>query len=592
MAQFEVDGSVLKKCKLDRGEKEVVIPEGVTKIAAAAFKACAKIVKITFPETLTEIGDQAFWKCSSLETCIIPDGVVHIGSYAFGKCTSLKEIKLPENNTQVLSKAFCQCTGLTSVQIPGAWDTVPNTMFEGCINLSQVVISEGVKEMKGLVFKDCTALTEITLPESLEEICGGEFDGTAIRYIRIPANVKRISYDTFYGCEELKEIEFAACPQADTELRKDLEKMLKTYPELVDKIRFADEIPPDLASYMDWIRNGAAYPRDIDREWPQEIIKRLKYDDYILIFNTNMCIDMTLYHVIGNEYVSSRDETYNSGSGRSLYKEWEEYFEWMMENDKALRAYHYVNGKLAEIRELDQKLYNSWVYADCLDEVILRNEFGLEPQSEEWKAEFAVSLAKAEKFRKTLVYACYADDRPAILERAAKASKTALNQKFEYFGTPLTFCAEHDFLEGFKLIAERGGDLTKQIVAGTVCPIRKAMLHSPEITLYIAENHPEAFDAHYKNWEYGIVITDDTRVWDILFERWGSTGMEKLFFTYLLNEENVNIKMIKYMIDHGADYLNYVDRDYKCNALIFAQRQYEKYGDDSHKEAWELMKAE
>lgn len=68
--------------------------------------------------------------------------------------------------------------------------------------------------------------------------------------------------------------------------------------------------------------------------------------------------------------------------------------------------------------------------------------------------------------------------------------------------------------------------------------------------------------------------------------------MEKLFFTYLLKEENVNIKMIKYMIDHGADYLNYVDRDYKCNALTFAQRQYEKYGDDSHKEAWKLMKAE
>ena len=39
MAQFEVDGSVLKKCKLDRGEKEVVIPDGVTKIAEAAFKA-------------------------------------------------------------------------------------------------------------------------------------------------------------------------------------------------------------------------------------------------------------------------------------------------------------------------------------------------------------------------------------------------------------------------------------------------------------------------------------------------------------------------------------------------------------------------
>ena len=49
--------------------------------------------------------------------------------------------------------------------------------------------------------------------------------------------------------------------------------------------------------------------------------------------------------------------------------------------------------------------------------------------------------------------------------------------------------------------------------------------------------------------------------------------------------------MIKYMIAHGADFLHYTDRDYKCNALTFAEQQYEKYGDDSHREAWDVLKA-
>ena len=36
MAQFEIVDGVLKKCKPDRGETEIVIPDGVTKIAKAS----------------------------------------------------------------------------------------------------------------------------------------------------------------------------------------------------------------------------------------------------------------------------------------------------------------------------------------------------------------------------------------------------------------------------------------------------------------------------------------------------------------------------------------------------------------------------
>ncbi len=168
---------------------------------------------------------------------------------------------------------------------------------------------------------------------------------------------------------------------------------------------------------------------------------------------------------------------------------------------------------------------------------------------------------------------------------------TILNEKIEYFGTPLIFCAKHDFLEGFKAIAERGGDITKRSVGGTVSPIGEALNNSPVITLYIAQEHPEAFDAFYKNWQQGyeLVRCDDLRVWDIRYSRWGGRGDGSTAFHLSAWQSNVDLTMIQYLIEHGADYL-IVNRDLKCHALDFAKHQYEKFGDDSRKQAYERLK--
>lgn len=54
-------------------------------------------------------------------------------------------------------------------------------------------------------------------------------------------------------------------------------------------------------------------------------------------------------------------------------------------------------------------------------ELIMRKEFGMEPQSPEWKAKFAENLTKAEKFMQMFTYACYVNDTAAIIERAKTA---------------------------------------------------------------------------------------------------------------------------------------------------------------------------
>lgn len=333
------------------------------------------------------------------------------------------------------------------------------------------------------------------------------------------------------------------------------------------------------------------FSADDDRPWYEALIDMLEFDDYILILDTDHCISMQLYRVIGSEYERSY-EMNNTRFGKTTPRDrWEEHFKWMMENDRALRAYRWENGKLTEIRELSRQFYDSWVYDGCVNAVILRNEFGLEPKDEQAKADFAANLAKAEKFMQTLVYACYVDDRSAILERAKTAGKTALNEKFAYFGTPLIFCARHDFLEGFKAIAERGGDLTKSIVSGTVSPLGEAVRHSPAILRYVLEAYPEVFEQTFHNWNGGIFWCGDRELIDLMFSRYGAQGMECFYYSLVL-ESSVDLKRLRYLIDHHVDCIHYVDSYYKYTPLGFAELKFEQYPNDDHKTALELIRQE
>ena len=47
----------------DKNQREVVIPEGYTKIGDGAFRYCASLEKVVIPDSVTEIGEGAFRGC-------------------------------------------------------------------------------------------------------------------------------------------------------------------------------------------------------------------------------------------------------------------------------------------------------------------------------------------------------------------------------------------------------------------------------------------------------------------------------------------------------------------------------------------------
>ena len=114
----------------------IVIPEGVTKIEAGAFKDCKSLKSVILPDGVTEIGDAAFSGCKSLQYINIPESVIIIGDRIFEGCESLKSIAIPggdESNygygsfkgiQHIGSSIFDRCRNLESVTIhcgSGCW---------------------------------------------------------------------------------------------------------------------------------------------------------------------------------------------------------------------------------------------------------------------------------------------------------------------------------------------------------------------------------------------------------------------------------------------------------------------------------------
>ena len=72
--------------------KEVVIPDGITRIGEAAFVDCWALESVIIPDSVERIEKTAFDACYKLSSVTIGSGVNYIGEKAFDKCNKLTSI--------------------------------------------------------------------------------------------------------------------------------------------------------------------------------------------------------------------------------------------------------------------------------------------------------------------------------------------------------------------------------------------------------------------------------------------------------------------------------------------------------------------
>lgn len=134
--------------------KDLVIPDGVTKLSYYAFDGCPGLASVVIPNSVTKIGSAAFRGCFNLTSVVIPDSVTEIGNGAFGDCDSLTSVVIPGSVTKMGNGAFGYCDSLTSVVIQNGVTEIGDEAFWYCPDLTSIVIPASVTKIGNRAFPE------------------------------------------------------------------------------------------------------------------------------------------------------------------------------------------------------------------------------------------------------------------------------------------------------------------------------------------------------------------------------------------------------------------------------------------------------
>jgi len=167
--------------------KDLVIPDGVTRIESYTFDGYSSLTSVTIPNTVTRIESNAFRDCSHVEKLYLEDGsnTLSLGyNYPkglFSSC-SLKTLYLGRNlhyETFEFSgfSPFYKQIELESLIIGDSVTSIGENLFANCTNLANLYISNSVISIKNKAFENCSSLTNITIPNTLDNISNSALKG-------------------------------------------------------------------------------------------------------------------------------------------------------------------------------------------------------------------------------------------------------------------------------------------------------------------------------------------------------------------------------------------------------------------------------
>lgn len=267
------DGKLLLEYCSTKGDKEVIVPEGITEISGGAFRGCDSLKRIRIPKSvismepynfphgcLVEIdennenyksqdgmilsidGKTLVCYCSNGENreLIIPGSVTNIGEYAFIEWKSLTSIEIPGSVTNIGRSAFSGCESLTSIEIPRSVTNIGDRAFSGCTSLASITIPECVNSIGYGAFSGCTSLSKVYLSEHAKSIIES-------KSVRLIFDHENIALYTFESIELEKELNILK--ERANELKKINDGLQKENSSKQDELRKQRDIkiPEEIA---------------------------------------------------------------------------------------------------------------------------------------------------------------------------------------------------------------------------------------------------------------------------------------------------------------------------------------------------------
>ena len=148
--------------------KEMNFPEGLDSIGFSAIYA-TDLTEIVLPNTVKRIGAAAFSDNKRLKRVVLPEGLLEIPKRLCSLCSDLEEVAIPKFVTKIDRNAFQWCYKLKT-ELP------PNLIWIGCdafsyCALDSIVFPSSVKYIEGGAFEDLTSLQKIYSLSSTPPVC-------------------------------------------------------------------------------------------------------------------------------------------------------------------------------------------------------------------------------------------------------------------------------------------------------------------------------------------------------------------------------------------------------------------------------------
>lgn len=149
------------------------------------------------------ICEYMFYNMPALRQISLPNGAKSIGEYAISSNNRLEQADLPTALDSIAQCAFYNNEKLAKADIPAGVTTIGQYAFYNTA-LSSVTIPNGVKRIEYETFYSCNQLKTVTLPDGLEYIGQYAFYGCEnIESINIPSQLQTIENSAFAYCYKL-----------------------------------------------------------------------------------------------------------------------------------------------------------------------------------------------------------------------------------------------------------------------------------------------------------------------------------------------------------------------------------------------------
>jgi len=219
------------------------LPPSVRMIGRSAFSDCTSLTQLDMPEELVYIEEEAFTG-SGLRTFTVNLFLKYIGAGAFAYCTNLERfydgngkyearrgmlfsidgsdarlhtypcnrpdesIELYEGTTSLERMAFSGAENLKEIKLPSTMTVISPAAFLNCGSLERVVLSESILEIGSSAFHNCRNLKDVVMGEGLVRIDDWAFAFCGMEHLTVPASVRYIGDQAFFGCASLTSMDF------------------------------------------------------------------------------------------------------------------------------------------------------------------------------------------------------------------------------------------------------------------------------------------------------------------------------------------------------------------------------------------------